>query len=98
VSEEPGAGRLLSSAAGSLIVALASASLVLGDAGAASAFVVSTPRKLQADELATVRLFQENTPSVVYITNLAVRWASLSPSLACPSRLSRRVPGALSSS
>uniref|UniRef100_A0A804Q3T0 PDZ domain-containing protein n=1 Tax=Zea mays TaxID=4577 RepID=A0A804Q3T0_MAIZE len=66
-------GRLLSSAAGSLIVALASASLVLGDTGAASAFVVSTPRKLQADELATVRLFQENTPSVVYITNLAVR-------------------------
>ncbi|XP_010502800.1 PREDICTED: protease Do-like 1, chloroplastic [Camelina sativa] len=39
----------------------------------ASAFVVSTPRKLQTDELATVRLFQENTPSVVYITNLAVR-------------------------
>ncbi|CAL4901745.1 unnamed protein product [Urochloa decumbens] len=67
------AGRLLSSAAGSLIVALASAALILGDAGAASAFVVSTPRKLQADELATVRLFQENTPSVVYITNLAVR-------------------------
>ncbi|OEL38566.1 Protease Do-like 1, chloroplastic [Dichanthelium oligosanthes] len=67
------AGRLLSSAAGSLIVALASAALILGDAGAASAFVVATPRKLQADELATVRLFQENTPSVVYITNLAVR-------------------------
>ncbi|CAN8272576.1 unnamed protein product [Cochlearia groenlandica] len=39
----------------------------------ASAFVVATPRKLQTDELATVRLFQENTPSVVYITNLAVR-------------------------
>ncbi|KAJ0254089.1 Protease Do-like 1 [Hirschfeldia incana] len=39
----------------------------------AAAFVVSTPRKLQTDELATVRLFQENTPSVVYITNLAVR-------------------------
>jgi S1-C subfamily serine protease len=77
-------GRLLSSAAGSLIVALASASLVLGDTGAASAFVVSTPRKLQADELATVRLFQENTPSVVYITNLAVRWASASPFLAAP--------------
>jgi hypothetical protein len=57
-------------AAGSLIVALASAALVLG---AASAFVVATPRKLLADELATVRLFQENTPSVVYITNLAVR-------------------------
>jgi hypothetical protein len=63
------AGRLLSSAAGSLIVALASASLVLGDTGAASAFVVSTPRKLQADELAIVRLFQENTPPVVYITS-----------------------------
>ena len=37
--------------------------------------MVATPRKLQADELATVRLFQENTPSVVYITNLAVRYA-----------------------
>ncbi|KAF8716167.1 hypothetical protein HU200_026443 [Digitaria exilis] len=66
-------GRMLSSAAGSVIVALASAALILGDAGAASAFVVATPRKLQSDELATVRLFQENTPSVVYITNLAVR-------------------------
>ncbi|MCD9558777.1 hypothetical protein HAX54_016394 [Datura stramonium] len=33
-------------------------------------FVVTSPRKLQTDELATVRLFQENTPSVVYITNL----------------------------
>ncbi|XP_066381927.1 uncharacterized protein [Miscanthus floridulus] len=73
-------GRLLSSATGSLIVALASASLVLGDAGTTSAFVVSMPRKLQADELATARLFRENTPSVVYITNLAVRWASPSPS------------------
>lgn len=40
----------------------------------AAAFVVATPRKLQIDELATVRLFQENTPSVVYITNLAVRY------------------------
>ncbi|XP_057515331.1 protease Do-like 1, chloroplastic [Amaranthus tricolor] len=38
-----------------------------------SAFVVTTPRKLQSDELATVRLFQENTPSVVYITNLATK-------------------------
>ncbi|GJW31000.1 protease Do-like protein 1, chloroplastic [Tanacetum coccineum] len=38
------------------------------------AFVVTTPRKqLQNDELATVRLFQDNTPSVVYITNLASR-------------------------
>ncbi|PIA40545.1 hypothetical protein AQUCO_02500330v1 [Aquilegia coerulea] len=39
----------------------------------ASAFVVTPTRKLQSDELATVRLFQDNTPSVVYITNLAVR-------------------------
>uniref|UniRef100_A0A0D6R4P4 PDZ domain-containing protein n=1 Tax=Araucaria cunninghamii TaxID=56994 RepID=A0A0D6R4P4_ARACU len=39
----------------------------------ANAFVMTQPRKLQNDELATVKLFQENTPSVVYITNLAVR-------------------------
>nr|CAD1823878.1 unnamed protein product [Ananas comosus var. bracteatus] len=67
----------LSSALDSLFVLIASlslsAALFLADPGAASAFVVTTPRKLQADELATVRLFQENTPSVVYITNLAVR-------------------------
>ncbi|XP_020579560.1 protease Do-like 1, chloroplastic [Phalaenopsis equestris] len=50
-----------------------SLSLLLVDVDPASAFVVSTPRKLQSDELATVRLFQDNTPSVVYITNLAVR-------------------------
>ncbi|CAN6483670.1 unnamed protein product [Victoria cruziana] len=50
-----------------------SVSLLAADADRASAFVVTTPRKLQTDELATVRLFQENTPSVVYITNLAVR-------------------------
>ncbi|KAJ4824502.1 Protease Do-like 1, chloroplastic [Turnera subulata] len=48
-------------------------SLFLADVDSASAFVVTTPRKLQTDELATVRLFQENTPSVVYITNLAAR-------------------------
>ncbi|KAK2980763.1 hypothetical protein RJ640_024330 [Escallonia rubra] len=47
--------------------------LFLADADSAAAFVVTTPRKLQTDELATVRLFQENTPSVVYITNLAAR-------------------------
>ncbi|XP_061363196.1 protease Do-like 1, chloroplastic [Gastrolobium bilobum] len=47
--------------------------LFLAGADSASAFVVATPRKLQSDELATVRLFQENTPSVVYITNLAVK-------------------------
>lgn len=39
----------------------------------AHAFVVAPNRKLQGDELATVQLFQENTPSVVYITNLAAR-------------------------
>ncbi|OVA07588.1 PDZ domain [Macleaya cordata] len=48
-------------------------SLFVSDVDPASAFVVTSPRKLQTDELATVRLFQENTPSVVYITNLAVR-------------------------
>lgn len=48
--------------------------LFLTDVDSASAFVVTTPRKLQTDELATVRLFQENTPSVVYITNLAVKY------------------------
>ncbi|KAG7985608.1 hypothetical protein I3843_03G035100 [Carya illinoinensis] len=66
-----------SSALDSLLVLCASLalsfSLFLADVDSASAFVVSTPRKLQSDELATVRLFQENTPSVVYITNLAVR-------------------------
>lgn len=50
-----------------------SATLFVTDIDSASAFVVTTPRKLQNDELATVRLFQENTPSVVYITNLAAR-------------------------
>lgn len=38
-----------------------------------NAFVLTPNRKLQGDELATVQLFQENTPSVVYITNLAAR-------------------------
>lgn len=51
-----------------------SVSLFVADVDPASAFVVTTPRKLQSDELATVRLFQENTPSVVYITNLAVKY------------------------
>ena len=67
--------------------------LILGDTGGASAFVVATPRKLQADELASVRLFQENTRSIVYITNLAVRYAH-SRSLAsvwCASVLMRRL-------
>uniref|UniRef100_A0A7N0U944 Uncharacterized protein n=1 Tax=Kalanchoe fedtschenkoi TaxID=63787 RepID=A0A7N0U944_KALFE len=52
-----------------------SCSLLVADVRDASAFVVTTPRKLQPDELATVRLFQANTPSVVYITNLAVKYA-----------------------
>ena len=55
-----------------------SLSLFVTDAGPASAFVVTTPRKLPSDELATVRLFQDNTPSVVYITNLAVRFVQFS--------------------
>ncbi|KAG9141201.1 hypothetical protein Leryth_001689 [Lithospermum erythrorhizon] len=50
-----------------------SLSLFLVDVDSASAFVVTPAKKLQSDELATVRLFQENTPSVVYITNLAAR-------------------------
>ncbi|GMN42509.1 hypothetical protein TIFTF001_011712 [Ficus carica] len=50
-----------------------SLSLFVADVDSASAFVITTPRKLQSDELATVRLFKENTPSVVYITNLAAR-------------------------
>eukprot|EP00270_Netrium_digitus_P009637 TRINITY_DN2939_c0_g1_i1.p1 TRINITY_DN2939_c0_g1~~TRINITY_DN2939_c0_g1_i1.p1 ORF type:complete len:550 (+),score=101.32 TRINITY_DN2939_c0_g1_i1:63-1652(+) len=39
----------------------------------ADAFVVGQARKLQPDELATIQLFKESTPAVVYITNLAVR-------------------------
>lgn len=50
-----------------------SLSLFVVDVDQASAFVVTKPRKLQSDELATVKLFQENTPSVVYITNLATK-------------------------
>ncbi|XP_020523178.1 protease Do-like 1, chloroplastic isoform X1 [Amborella trichopoda] len=48
-------------------------SVLVGNVDPSAAFVVTPARKLQSDELATVRLFQENTPSVVYITNLAVR-------------------------
>ncbi|GLJ12605.1 hypothetical protein SUGI_0194470 [Cryptomeria japonica] len=39
----------------------------------ADAYVVASPRKLQTEELSTVNLFKDSTPSVVYITNLAVR-------------------------
>lgn len=67
-----------SSALDSLLVLCASLalsfSLFIADVDSAFAFVVTPPRKLQSDELATVRLFQDNTPSVVYITNLAVRY------------------------
>ncbi|PSS35221.1 Protease Do-like [Actinidia chinensis var. chinensis] len=69
--------KFFSLALDSLFVFCASVVLSVGifiaDVDSASAFVINTPRKLQSDELATVRLFQENTPSVVYITNLAVR-------------------------
>ncbi|KAI9177419.1 hypothetical protein LWI28_014995 [Acer negundo] len=50
-----------------------SLTLFLTGVDPALAFVVTPQRKLQTDELATVRLFQDNTPSVVYITNLAVK-------------------------
>ncbi|EHA8590557.1 protease Do-like 1, chloroplastic [Cocos nucifera] len=65
------------SAADSLFILLVSLilsfSVFISDVGPANAFVVTTPRKLQSDELSTIRLFQESTPSVVYITNLAIR-------------------------
>uniref|UniRef100_A0A1D1YYI2 Protease Do-like 1, chloroplastic n=1 Tax=Anthurium amnicola TaxID=1678845 RepID=A0A1D1YYI2_9ARAE len=68
---------LLSSVLDSLYVLAASAAISLSvlavDAGSASALVAYPNRRLQTDELATVRLFEQNTPSVVYITNLAVR-------------------------
>ncbi|KAH7436182.1 hypothetical protein KP509_05G006800 [Ceratopteris richardii] len=54
----------------SVIVAFALMATVNADC---HAFVVTSNKRLQGDELATVQLFQENTPSVVYITNLAAR-------------------------
>ncbi|KAK2661783.1 hypothetical protein Ddye_000357 [Dipteronia dyeriana] len=67
----------LSPALGSVFIfcssVVLSLTLFLTGVDPASAFVVNPPRKLQTDELATVRLFQDNTPSVVYITNLAVK-------------------------
>ncbi|MCO5592382.1 hypothetical protein L7F22_046384 [Adiantum nelumboides] len=54
----------------SVVVAFALMAAITADS---YAFVVTPSRKLQGDELATVQLFQENTPSVVYITNLAAR-------------------------
>ncbi|XP_078429204.1 degP protease 1 [Wolffia australiana] len=68
---------LISSAVNSFFSLAASLAISLSifavDVDAASGFVSNAPRKLQSDELATVRLFEDNTPSVVYITNLAVR-------------------------
>lgn len=52
--------------------------LVISEPRDAAALTIA-PRKLQGDELATVQLFQNNTPSVVYITNLAVRLVDLIP-------------------
>lgn len=54
----------------SLSVMISVATVNIDDA---NAYVVTPRRKLQTDELTTVNLFRENTPSVVYITNLAVR-------------------------
>lgn len=77
---------LLSSALDSVFIfcssVVLSLTLFLTGVDPASAFVVTPPRKLQTDELATVRLFQENTPSVVYITNLAVKYSNLLSNLA----------------
>ncbi|KAJ7970842.1 Protease Do-like chloroplastic-like [Quillaja saponaria] len=57
-----------------LLTSLAlSFSLFVVDVDPASAFVVTKPKKLQSDELTTVSLFQDSTPSVVNITNLAVK-------------------------
>ncbi|KAI5079336.1 hypothetical protein GOP47_0004815 [Adiantum capillus-veneris] len=47
--------------------------MILAPGVSAYALVSPPIRRLQSDELATVQLFKENTPSVVYITNLAAR-------------------------
>lgn len=54
----------------SLSVMISVATVKIDDA---NAYVVTPRKKLQTDELTTVNLFRDNTPSVVYITNLAVR-------------------------
>ncbi|CAI5480591.1 unnamed protein product [Closterium sp. Yama58-4] len=60
--------------AGRLFVSLAVSAVLLTSVSApATAIVQAPPRKLMPDEQATVQLFNETTPSVVYITNLAVR-------------------------
>ena len=55
------------------ILSLALVFALATSAPPSSAFIQAPPRKLQADEEHTVQLFRDNTPSVVYITNLAVR-------------------------
>ena len=55
------------------VLSLALVFALATSAPASEAFIQAPPRKLQADEEHTVQLFRDNTPSVVYITNLAVR-------------------------
>lgn len=59
--------------AGRLFVSIALTAVLLTWSLPSAAIVQAAPRQLMGDELATVQLFKENTPSVVYITNLAVR-------------------------
>ena len=54
----------------SLSVMISVATVNIDDA---NAYVINPRRRLQTDELTTVNLFRDNTPSVVYITNLVVR-------------------------
>ncbi|KAK9067288.1 hypothetical protein SSX86_014614 [Deinandra increscens subsp. villosa] len=70
---EPADRKLLDSFVVLITSVALSVSIFVTDVDPAAAFVVTPSKKLQTDELATVRLFQENTPSVVYITNLASR-------------------------
>lgn len=58
---------------GSFAVCTLLSAFVLLSASSSLALTQAPPRKLQPDEAANVRLFNDNTPSVVYITNLAVR-------------------------
>ncbi|CAH1416175.1 unnamed protein product [Lactuca virosa] len=55
--------QVVSSSTSTLQVAL-SASVLITNVDSVSAFIVVVPRKLQTDDLAIVRLFRKNTPSV----------------------------------
>lgn len=68
-----------SSAAAVWVTSAAIVVVLLTSAPLDATAAVMAPRKLRGDELATVQLFQDNTPSVVYITNLAVRYVPNSP-------------------